>query len=313
MHALHDFRMDIARGEILGILGESGCGKSTLANAILRLLPAHATERGNILFQARDLGGMSESELRELRGRHISIIPQDPALALNPVMKVGNQIAEVLRAHLPLSSNERRQRVEQLLLDVGFDQPAVIYHAYPHQLSGGQRQKIVLAQAVACRPSLLIADEPTSKLDPPQRLEIVSLLSNIRQHYGTAILTISHDPGLIAAFADRVAVMYAGRIVEVGSCSDVFRRPLHPYTQVFMEVAKTAVASTQSPKAYFPMIEGEAPDPTKLHIGCPFAPRCFVRMEACEQHYPQEFVPELARFVSCFHYVDQTVESRIPG
>jgi peptide/nickel transport system ATP-binding protein len=305
VHALDDVRLEIASGEILGILGESGCGKSTLANAILRLLPAHATaERGKIVFQARVLRELSESELREIRGRHISLVPQDPAVALNPVMKVGSQISEVLRAHFPLSAGERRERVSELLREVGFDPPSAIYQAYPHQLSGGQRQRIVLAQAIACRPALLIADEPTSKLDAPQRMEIVSLLSRIRQQHGTAILAISHDPALLAAFADRVAVMYAGEIVELGSCADVFTRPLHPYTQALMGLATSAVVGTAGLKSQFPGIEGEAPDPTNMQIGCHFAPRCSGRMDVCTQHCPQAVIAEPARSVSCFKYAD---------
>jgi peptide/nickel transport system ATP-binding protein len=305
VHALDDVRLEIAGGEILGILGESGCGKSTLANAILRLLPANTTtEGGEILFQARVLRELSESELCGIRGRQISLVPQDPAVALNPVMKVGSQILEVLRAHMPLSASERQARVSELLCEVGFDPPAAVYHAYPHQLSGGQCQRIVLAQAMACRPALLIADEPTSKLDAPQRLEILNLLSRIRQQHGTAILAISHDPSLLAAFADRVAVMYAGRIVEFGSCAEVFRRPLHPYTQALMGLAKSAVTATGKAKTQFPAIEGEAPDPTNLHIGCQFAPRCSGRMEVCTQHCPEEVIPEPARTVSCFKYDD---------
>ena len=222
MRALEDIRLEIRCGEFLGILGESGCGKSTLATALLRLLPAHAkTESGEILFQGRDLLRCGEAELRAVRGREISLVPQDPALSLNPVLSVGNQVAEVLRAHLQLGGRERRDRVNELLREVGFDQPSAIYDAYPHQLSGGQRQRIVIAQAVACRPALVMADEPTSKLDPASRSEIVSLLSRMRESHGIAIMLISHDLALLAMFADRVALMYAGHVVEVGPCAEV--------------------------------------------------------------------------------------------
>jgi ABC-type dipeptide/oligopeptide/nickel transport system ATPase component len=262
VRALQDICLEIRSGEVLGILGESGCGKSTLANAVLRLLPSNANpERGEILFHARDLLRLPESELRAIRGREISLVSQDPALSLNPVMTVGDQVAEVLRAHLRLTAKERRQRVFDLLSEVGFDQPATISHAYPHQLSGGQRQRVVIAQAVGCRPALVIADEPTSKLDAPLRSEIISLLSEMRQRHGTAILIISHDPTLVRTFADRVAVMYAGSIVEVGTCSEIFARPLHPYTQSLLRLVRSSVGAGTGAKGRFPRVETEALDP----------------------------------------------------
>ena len=225
-------RLDVRRGEVLGVLGESGSGKSTLANAILQVLPRNAkSETGEVLFEGRNLLALTESEMRALRGREIFLVPQDPALSLNPVMMVGTQVAEVLRAHLRLTPRQRQERVNELLAEVGFEDPSAICGAYPHQLSGGQRQRVVIAQAVACQPKLLIADEPTSKLDTLLRSEIVSLLSRIRQTHGTTILVISHDPTLFSTVADRIAVMYAGRVVEIGQCVTVLSRPLHPYTR----------------------------------------------------------------------------------
>ncbi len=303
MRALEDACLDLRRGEILGILGESGCGKSTLANAILRMLPAHAkTEGGEILFQGRDLLKFSELELRTIRGREVSLVPQDPALALNPVMTVGSQVAEVLRAHVPLKAKERRDRVNQLLQEVGFDEPAAIYGAYPHQLSGGQRQRIVIAQAVACRPALVIADEPTSKLDPGSRSDIAGLLSRMRERHGTTIMAISHDPALLATFADRVALMYSGRVVEVGTCAEILKRPLHPYTQALVQVGRSTTFSRGGARTRLPRIDGEPPDPTHLPVGCHFEPRCSERMEMCARRRPREVVPEPARAVSCFKY-----------
>jgi oligopeptide/dipeptide ABC transporter ATP-binding protein len=299
--AVDDVSIDVHGGEVVGILGESGCGKSTLANAILQLLPAHARqESGNILLREHDLSEASESELRAVRGREIALIPQDPALSLNPVMNVGSQIAEVLRAHLPLPAKQRRARVIDLLIEVGLDRPEDIYSAYPHQLSGGQCQRIVISQAIACRPALVIADEPTSKLDAPLQAEIVALLSQIRKNHGTAILLITHDPALLAGFADRIAVMYAGRIVESGLTVDIFRQPLHPYTQALVRLAKSAIGMPS--RKSFPAIEGESPDPTAFPAGCRFEPRCPDRMEMCTQRYPQVFLPEPSRPVSCFKY-----------
>jgi oligopeptide/dipeptide ABC transporter ATP-binding protein len=303
VRALDDVSLEIRAGEVLGILGESGCGKSTLANAMLKLLPSHAkVEGGEIVFHGRDLLRLTEPELRNIRGRKISLVPQDPALSLNPVITVGTQIAEVLRAHLRSTSKERRDRVHELLREVGFDQPAAICNAYPHQLSGGQRQRVVIAQALACRPALLIADEPTSKLDPQLCAEIVDLLSRMRVSHGTAMLVISHDPALVAALADRVALMYAGQIVEDGKCSEILRRPFHPYTQGLVQIARSTMAASGSVKRHLPRIEGEPPDPTAVPVGCRFEPRCPDRMEMCGKRHPREIAPEPMRSVSCFKY-----------
>jgi oligopeptide/dipeptide ABC transporter ATP-binding protein len=303
VHALDGVSIKVRTGEIVGILGESGCGKSTLASALLRLLAPNAKcESGTILLRGRDLLNLSERELRAIRGREISLIPQDPALSLNPVMTVGSQVGEVLRAHLPLTPQQRRERVMELFREVGFDHPEEIYSAYPHQLSGGQRQRIAIAQAVACRPALLIADEPTSKLDPTLQAEIVALLSQIRRQHGTAILVISHDPALFAGFADRIAVMYAGRIVEVGSSAEIFGRPLHPYTQALVRIAASSAITGSRARVRLQAIEGESPDPTCIPVGCRFEPRCSERMEVCSRRYPREFMPEPSRPVNCFKY-----------
>ncbi|MGA6988140.1 MAG: ABC transporter ATP-binding protein [Terriglobales bacterium] len=302
IYALDGISINIRAGEVVGILGESGCGKSTLASALQRLLAPNARcEAGTILIGGRDLLSLPERELRSIRGRVISLIPQDPALALNPVITAGLQVGEVLRAHLPLNSQQRRAQVMELLREVGFDHPEEIYSAYPHQLSGGQRQRIAIAQAVACRPALLIADEPTSKLDATLQAEIIALLSRIRRQHGTAILAISHDPALFAGFADRIAVMYAGRIVEVGSSTEIFGRPLHPYTQGLIRMMHSVVAGSTA-RARLPVIDGESFDPTCIPTGCRFAPRCSERMDVCSLRYPGEFLPEPSRPVNCFKY-----------
>jgi oligopeptide/dipeptide ABC transporter ATP-binding protein len=300
--ALDGINIDVRAGEVVGILGESGCGKSTLASALLGLLAPNAKCEGAMLIRGRDLLKLSERELRLIRGRVISLIPQDPALTLNPVMTAGSQVGEVLRAHLLLNARQRRTQVMDLLREVGFDLPEEIYSAYPHQLSGGQRQRIAIAQAVACRPALLIADEPTSKLDATLQTEIIALLSQIRRLHGTAILVISHDPALFAGFVDRIAVMYAGRIVEVGSSTEIFGRPLHPYTQALVRIAMSAAVARSSARARLPAIEGQSFDPTCIPVGCRFAPRCSERMDVCSRRYPSEFLPEPARPVNCFKY-----------
>lgn len=190
----------------------------------------------------------------------------------------------------------------ELFREVGFDNPEETYSACPHQLSGGQRQRIAIAQAVACRPALLIADEPTSKLDATLQAEILALLSQIRRQHGTAILVISHDPALFAGFADRIAVMYAGRIVEVGSRTEIFGRPLHPYTQALVRIVASSAITGSRARVRLPAIEGESPDPTCVPVGCRFEPRCSERMDVCSRRYPPEFMPEPSRPVNCFKY-----------
>lgn len=302
VHALNDLSLEVHPGEILGILGESGSGKSTLAHAILRILPANASvERGQILLGERDLMACTDSEMRAIRGCEISLVPQDPALSLNPVLKVGTQIAEVLRAHLSQTGRERRMRILELLGDVGFQEPAEIYDAYPHQLSGGQRQRIAIAQAIACRPALVIADEPTSKLDGALRREIAGLLFKMREKYGSAVVVISHDPTFLAMVADRIALMYAGQIVEVGECAKVFTQPLHPYSQALFEVARTFLDARNRADG-FARIPGESPNSETMCTGCSFEPRCADRMDKCLQSPPRTVTPEPGRAVSCFKY-----------
>jgi len=233
--AVNDVDLCINAAEIVGLIGESGSGKSTLASAIMRLLPHTAKAVGKILFDGSDLLSMREHELLKVRGRRMSMIPQDPAVCLNPVLRAGTQISEVLRAHWRLNRKERKQRVLELLVEVGFGDPEAIASAYPHQLSGGQRQRVVIAQAIACQPDLVIADEPTSKLDSPLQAQILTLMSAIARRHSTALLWITHDPASLAGFADRVAVMYRGQIVEEGN--SIFTRPAHAYTKKLMESA----------------------------------------------------------------------------
>jgi ABC-type dipeptide/oligopeptide/nickel transport system ATPase component len=268
IHALDGVSLRVQRKEIVGILGESGCGKSTLANALLRLLPASAKiEKGELFFQTHNLLNIPERELRSLRGRAISLIQQEPALSLNPVMTAGTQISEVIRAHMPLSPKERKERVLHLLKEVGFDRPEAIYAAYPHQLSGGQRQRIVIAQAISCGPEFIIADEPTSKLDAALCAEIVELLSAISERHGTAMLIITHDPTILAGMADRVAVMYGGRIVEVGPRAEIMNHPSHPYSQALMQLAKSSVVTGANKKKRLPTIEKGWLDSAVVHAG----------------------------------------------
>jgi oligopeptide/dipeptide ABC transporter ATP-binding protein len=303
VRALDRARFEIHRGEVVGVLGESGSGKSTLASAILCTLPPNARyESGNVMFRERNLLTLPDAELRKLRGKEISLVSQDPALALTPVMRVGDQIAEVIRAHIAMSSSKRGHSTEELLHAVGFDEPQLIYSAYPHQLSGGQRQRVAIAQAIACRPSLVIADEPTSKLDAALQAEVLSLLGEIRKQYGTAFLIISHDPTIFPGFADRIVVMYAGRIVEQGTTEDIFRRPLHPYTEALIRLSERHLLTSRNSRVRLPAIKGEAPDLTRIGAGCRFEPRCPEAMPMCASCDPRVLMPEPSRQVSCFKY-----------
>jgi oligopeptide/dipeptide ABC transporter ATP-binding protein len=302
LHAVDDISLVIRSGETLGVLGESGCGKSSLARAILRILPPHANCSGSIRLGDKNILLLNEQELQMIRGRQTSMVSQDPALSLNPVLSVGRQIEEVLRAHLPLSGRQRRERVITLLRDVGFDQPLEIRSVYPHQLSGGQRQRVAIAQALACQPDLLIADEPTSKLDATSSEEIITLLSGIRQKHNTSILFISHDPTLFAGFADRLLVMYAGRIVESGAAAAVFGHPLHPYTRALVRIARSSTLSASALRVRLESIDGLPPDPAQFKSGCRFEPRCSDRKEICSQRYPGAFLPEPSHPVNCFNY-----------
>jgi peptide/nickel transport system ATP-binding protein len=303
VRALDGVNFTIGRGEVVGILGESGCGKSTLANTVLRLLPQHASiESGEILFEGVNLLNLSDTELLPIRGSRISLVPQEPALSLNPVMTVGTQIAEVLRAHLTLSSTERRERVGELLREVGFKQPTQIRGAYPHQLSGGQRQRIVLAQAIACQPVLLIADEPTSKLDASLRAEVAELFLEMHRKHAMAILLISHDVPFVTSLSDRIALMYAGSVVEIGTRAEILARPLHPYTQNLLRLARASMAAVPNGRERFARIGEPRLDAAARGNGCQFEPHCAERMAVCAARVPPEVAPEPERSVTCFKY-----------
>lgn len=236
--ALDTVSLSVWPGEVLAIVGESGSGKSTLAAALLRSLPSTARCTGSIRFDGKDLLGMHPRDLRHLRGARLSLIPQDPASALNPVLRIGPQISEVLRAHLRMSSAERQFRIRELLSEVGFNDPERIVVSYPHELSGGQRQRVVIAQAIACRPVLIIADESTSKLDGPLQAETMSLLADVVSRYGTALIWITHELATVAGFASRIAVMHGGRVVEEGRTQELLRRPTHTYTRQLVRFAR---------------------------------------------------------------------------
>ena len=298
---LNDVSFTVVPRDAVGLLGESGCGKTTLALTLLNLLP-HSGQvlGGSVVFGGNNLLDSGRDQLQKVRGAGISMVHQEPGMSLNPVIRVGDQVAEVLCAHLPISRQRAREQVHALLAEVGFTADSGIGEAYPHQLSGGQQQRVAIAQAIACRPPLMIADEPTTALDSATALEILTLLQNLKQKLGMAILLISHDPVLIARFVDRILVMYAGNLVEEGPAQRVISQPLHPYTQGLLH-ARPAGACHKQPLAPIP---GEPPDLANLPAGCSFEPRCFERMEICRTCQPRGIYKEAHRQVACFKYAD---------
>jgi ABC-type glutathione transport system ATPase component len=232
--AVDGVAFSICDGEIVGLLGESGCGKTTIGMALLRMLPSTARQSGAVYFRGKDIANLSQNEMRKVRGAGIATVFQDPALALNPVMRVREQVAEVLRAHSDLDRKECRRLVEELLADLELGDVDRIGNSYPHQLSGGQCQRILIAQSLICNPGLIIADEPTASLDARTALEVINLIRRINQTDSTAFLFISHDPAVLRAVADTVIVMRAGKIVEQGTVAQVLSHPLHPYTRALL-------------------------------------------------------------------------------
>jgi peptide/nickel transport system ATP-binding protein len=292
LYAVRDISYGISSGEIVGIAGESGCGKTLGALAIPRLLPRGVEiAGGEIVFQGRNLGALSERELCRIRGQSLSMIFQEPMTSLNPLMKIGRQISEVLELHrgnIPYHRGDFsalcREETLDIMKKVGLSDAEHIYGAYPHELSGGMRQRVIIALSVICRPALLIADEPTTALDVTIQAQIISLMKNINTELGTSILFISHDLALLSRFCSRILIMYAGKIVEEGSVGDVFGRPAHEYTRGLLfsipgrEHKGTALAS----------IPGRVPSIEEVVPGCPFALRCTLSHESCYEIFPEK-------------------------
>ncbi|WP_025322836.1 ABC transporter ATP-binding protein [Deferrisoma camini] len=276
--------LTVREGEVLGVVGESGCGKSVMALSVLRLLPRPPAffAGGQIRFRGTDLLRLSDEEIRRIRGNRISMIFQEPMTALNPVFTVGNQLSEVFRTHQRLSRAEARQRAVEMLGLVGIPSPQRRYRSYPHEMSGGMRQRVMIAMALACRPDLLLADEPTTALDVTIQAQILDLMKELREQLGTAIVLITHDMGVVAEMADRVAVMYLGRVVEEAETRELFERPLHPYTRGLLR----AIPSVSQEKSELFEIPGTVPSPVNLPDGCPFHPRCPDRQEGCRRERP---------------------------
>ena len=305
VRAVDGVSLSVGRGETLSIVGESGCGKSVTALSILRLLeiPPARIESGRILFQDEDLLLASEARMRQIRGNQISMIFQEPMTSLNPVMPAGRQIAESLELHQKLSRRAAAERAVEMLELVQIPEPRQRAEEYPHQLSGGMRQRVMIAMALACNPAILIADEPTTALDVTIQAQILDLMGQLKEKIGAAIIFITHDLGVVAETAQRVVVMYAGRKVEEASVADLFARPLHPYTLGLMgSIPKLAHLARAGKRGRLNEIPGVVPSLRREIPGCAFAPRCPHVQERCRAEAPRLDAPGDGRLVACWEW-----------
>jgi len=302
--AVDGVTFDIRAGETLGVVGESGCGKSMTALSIMRLFrsPPGRIVEGSIGFEGRELTTLSKRDMRSVRGGRIAMIFQDPMTSLNPVHRVGDQIVEAILLHQDFSRVEARERGLRMLTEVGIAAPDRRFREYPHQLSGGMRQRVMIAMALSCNPRLLIADEPTTALDATVQNQIIALMNDLKARYGTAIMFITHDLGVVAETAQRVIVMYAGKVVESSGVEPLFERPLHPYTVGLLASRPSDQAILERSK--LDDIQGSVPNLLDLPQGCSFHPRCPRCMPRCSVEAPPLFAPELGRAVACWLHED---------
>ena len=298
--AVDDVSFDIRRGEILGIVGESGSGKTMIALSLIRLLPTPPAKivSGHVELNGVDLVNLTEDEMRKFRGSEISIIFQDPLTSLNPLMKVGEQIAEVLRVNKNASKPEAKQKAIDILKLVGIPEAETRASEYPFELSGGMRQRVMIAIALAASPKLIIADEPTTNLDATIQVQILSLLKDIQTKQGSSVLLITHNLGIVAWICDNVAVMYAGKIVELGSAKSVLQNPLHPYTKALLK----SVPRVDVEKGKLETIPGDVPNLLNLSQECRFNPRCPYAKSVCRSKDPEMIEVEPNHWASCFVY-----------
>lgn len=298
VQAVNGLNLSLRRREALGLVGETGAGKTTAALAIMRMVPDPPGKivSGSILLDGKSVMELTEEQLAGIRGKDVSMIFQDPMTALNPVLTVGEQIAESIQIHERVSAGEAMERAKGILEIVGIHRSRA--NDYPHQLSGGMKQRVVIAIALACHTKLLIADEPATALDVTIQAQVLELIKKYREKYETAMLMITHDLGIVAEVCDRVAVMYAGSIVECGTLEDVFNRTLHPYTEGLF----SSLPNINQRAARLTPIPGAMPDPTRLPKGCSFAPRCAYATEACVQTKQSDFMVSDTHMVRCSRY-----------
>lgn len=296
IHAVNDVSFDLEKGKTIGLVGETGAGKTSIAKAILRILPEPPAKvrNGEIWFEGRELLGLKEEEMRKIRGKNVSMIFQDPMTALNPIMRIGEQIAEVIRLHEKCGKAQSVQKAKEMLEMVGI--PGERYYEYPHQFSGGMKQRVVIAMALANSPQLLIADEPTSALDVTIQAQVMEMIQDLIEKQGTSLILITHDLGLVATSCDDVAVVYAGEIIEYGSKEEIYDHPSHPYTIGLFG----AIPNLESDVRRLANIEGLPPNPSNLPTGCSFAPRCPYATEECRTKPPKSEQIAEKHYCSCY-------------
>jgi oligopeptide transport system ATP-binding protein len=295
----------LAEGEVLGVVGESGCGKSVHALSIMRLVanPPGRIVAGEILFEGENLLNMDDSEMRHIRGNRIAMVFQEPMTSLNPVLTIGRQLTETLELHQKMSSQEARTRAADLLQTVGIPDAERRLSDYPHQFSGGMRQRVMIAMALSCNPRLIIADEPTTALDVTIQAQILELMRDLAEEFGTAMVIITHNLGVVARYAHRVVVMYAGKIVETGTAHDIYRNPRHPYTMALLNSVPRLDATE---RVRLDAIEGLPPDLVDLPQGCSFAPRCKYAYERCTQETPVLVETDTNHTSACWRHDELT-------
>lgn len=301
IRAVDNVSFAVRAGEVLSLVGESGCGKSVASYSILRLIPSPPGKitGGKVIFQGIDLLSLSDWQMQRYRGKDISMIFQEPMTSLNPVFTIGEQLAETLRLHQRTSRQATWNKSVELLELVGIPRPEGVLHEYPHKLSGGMRQRVMIAMALSCNPKLLIADEPTTALDVTIQAQILELMKELQHKFGTAILFITHDLGVVAEMADRVAVMYAGRVVECAAVEEIFRHSAHPYTKGLLQ----SKLSLDEEKDKLTFIPGAVPNPLHMPPGCYFHPRCYQAIDICRRQSPRlSEISTTGHSVSCWLY-----------
>jgi len=309
VHALDNVSFNVRRGEAVALVGESGCGKSVTAMSIMRLVaPPGKITGGSIRFRGRDLAELSERKMRNVRGNDIAMVFQEPMTSLNPVFRIGTQVAEAIRIHKDVSKKEAWRMAGEMLELVSIPDPVKRLDDYPHQLSGGMRQRVMIAMALSCDPELLIADEPTTALDVTIQAQIMELLGRLQEKLGLAILLITHDLGVVAEFCERVVVMYTGRVVEEASVRDLFERPAHPYTRGLLKSLPSVTSNEKG--ARLPTIKGMVPPITSLPPGCKFNPRCPDVMEICYGKEPALMLLGEGHSARCYLHGDEADPER---